>query len=193
MTVFLTWLHVVLAPQVQLFCEQNPSEESLLQHHHTLALLTCTSIAWFAFWKHRNEIPLLAGCEEGRMLIWAGSCQWGRVQQSTRGRVVIMNYILNTHGAVLTTNSLHSLIPIWCRCRVVIAGKVLFSGGLNAVSVMSFSIVENYSPRCDLRTVLRLDWIVSCSSKCLILFNRNLAAALLLVLVGGKFLPNVFH
>lgn len=57
----------------------NPSAESLLQHHHTceaLALLNYTSIAWFAFWKHRNEIPLLIGCEEGRMLIWAGSCHW---------------------------------------------------------------------------------------------------------------------
>lgn len=90
------------------------------------------------------------------MLIWAGSCHWGRVQQSTRGRVAIMNYILNTHGAVLTTNSLHSLIPIWCHCRVLIAGKVLFGGGLNAVSVMSFSVAESYSPRCDLRTALRL-------------------------------------
>lgn len=184
---------MVLAPQVQLFCEQNPREESLLQHHHALALLNYTSIAWFAFWKHRNEIPFLTGCEEGRMLIWAGSCHWGRVQQSTRGRVTIMNYILNTHGAVLTTNSLHSLIPIWCRCRVVIAGKVLFGGRLNAVSVMNFSIAENCSPRCDLRTALRLGWIVSCSSKCLILFNRNLAATLLLVLADGKFLPNVFH
>lgn len=37
-----------LAPQVQLFCEQNPSRESLLQHRHTceaLALLNYTSIA----------------------------------------------------------------------------------------------------------------------------------------------------
>lgn len=75
----------------------------------------------------------------------------------------------------------------------MIAGKVLFSGRLNAVSVMNFSIAENYSPRCDLRTAFRLGRIVSCSSKCLILFNRNLAAALLLVLVDGKFLPNVFH
>lgn len=45
------------------------------------------------------------------MLIWAGSCHWGRVQQSTRGRVPVMNYVLNTRGAVLITNSLHSLIP----------------------------------------------------------------------------------
>lgn len=75
----------------------------------------------------------------------------------------------------------------------MIAGKVLFGGGLNAVSVMSFPIAENYSPRCDLRSALRLGWIVSCSSKCLILFNRNLAVTLLLVLVDGKFLPNIFH
>lgn len=32
----------------------------------------------------------------------------GGVQQSTKGRVTVMKYILNTHCAVLTTNSLHS-------------------------------------------------------------------------------------
>lgn len=41
------------------------------------------------------------------MLIWAGSCHQGGVQQSTRGGVTVMKCILNTHCAVLR-NALHS-------------------------------------------------------------------------------------
>lgn len=91
--------------------EQNPREESLLEHHHTweaLALLNSASIAWLCFLKAQewdSPVNRMWGGEDAApawLLPWMGA------QQSTRGMVTVMRCILNTHCAVLTTNSLHS-------------------------------------------------------------------------------------
>lgn len=110
-SVFLTWPHVALAPQVQLFHEQNPSGESLLEHHDTceaLALLNSTSIAWLCFLKAQKWDSPINRMWGGKDADLGWLLHWGGVQQSTRGTVTIMKCILNTHCAVLTTNSLHS-------------------------------------------------------------------------------------
>lgn len=76
-----------LAPQVQLVCEQNPREVTASASPHvwnfgTLKLHLHCLICFLKTQKWDSSVNRMWG-GKGRMLIWAGSCHWGR--QSTRG------------------------------------------------------------------------------------------------------------